>query len=1362
MYFTMNKNSLIFTFSSLGVLLSAPFTHAVTVSVEQGPSGDRIRISQEEGDQNIQSLRVSPDTLFVQVDNASQVPVTTPDTVEGSLVSGFISHNDGVSVGLGDSAFGFIQSQDTNGDILIDVYPDVMGSRWRQSEVARQAYERLEEQQALPSQNPQFAQLQPAQNSSAVSNARNTTSTVNEENIVTSQPVSSSSINPVSQNSQTIENTQSIANTQNSQIVPMAPLDNATQVQNSEEIPASLVNLEEQRQTLDTTSLPPQSLESTTQSLNIQDAPSVLPTEDIATVSNSTVQEFSQNADNAPSISQNTGHNSNLGTGIPYAPIQNETNQAQASNSISGTSQIEAVEESAPSQVIQNTGQNSTLAPIQNTAQVPFDQNSFPSQTPVQEAPSQINITQTNPSQSGVPSQTALPVQTQAPAQNINITLDNQASTQNATPSGQVAQQSQATAPSQININLAQETNIPNTQTPLNPIQNQGTIQDINITLQSQNQQIPQNDSHNVEQNSSQNLQAQEVPQDININITNKTENIGEPPQPSQTQVTQTPNQDININIDNSTTTQQNPQVLEEVEVPNVTSFTFSFSDQVESEASIIEPKEVIAKQMEEEAKVIRERLHLQEQNQVNNVQTENNQITSEAETSLKASNSEQTPTTQTNIQVDTEEPSILTTQSDSILNPAPDPVLDETGVPVQAEIVYLDEEGNVVPAPLNIPKTLEDMRIAEQSTNYQKLLEATDLLRDKPLPNDLLEEVLFNRAIALFHLNQDDLFEKGAEIIRASADMINLNPNSLRVPEALALMVPAAIATDHIGEAKYAVDKLLDQYPQNASTPAVTILLAESYLNDDEPINASKYLDILINDYPNSPNIKDAAILQTKSIYAQGDLNRTLTFLDFLDRRFDKVYITAPEYFIIRGKIEEDAKRYDKVADNYLTFYNLEPKGDMADFALDKVANAYYNLDQKDSARKILEELVDSFPQSPYRVSALMRIGENGLYDADMNLEEMFNLFNAPNPNLPNIFYNKIIEEYPNSQEAQTAKLRLAALSLWEKDYTKAADLALPIYNEFVGKVEADRALEILLAAVEPLLSLSMSEKNYEHVLRIWEKYPPIHRLFTPYSPSLRMSLGRALLNRNQELEGEQMLTPFIEEMPTSQEEFDNGLYAYSIILANAFKRQDWAKVLETTEKVEGWDLPKDTGLQRLYSTALASQNLNLPARALPIWHALAPNPEVPLYQRAYAQYFLARDAERRQNLREAYQANLDTLAMFDDLYTQRSPYANLERNRESIAALMDLTEIAGRYTESMEWLNKYRYFVPTDSPDYPGIQLREARLHKKMGDDLRWRSILEQVRDKDPESVFGKMAASELASFEMARDLNRMTTGR
>lgn len=1169
----MVKKTVITLSTSLALIISAPYAYAISIIMEEGFNGERMRITQPNTDQKIQSIRVSPNVLFIQVDNTANTAIQQPTNTTGELINNIVPNNEGFSVELENPNFGFIQSQDSNGDILIDIYPDNLGARWRATPTSNEIYNRLESTKTLPFQNAQ-AQKQ-------VTPQINTTG---------NQPTSNK---PVERQP--------------------TPVNNFQTAQGSGQITATTPP-----STVQTPVNTPVSTSSVTPAVSISSATPSVSTPIAATTPISSVPTPAQ---------------------TPVKPTPPASPASTSSIDYSTTTQV--TETTLPSFGQTTVTPSASTAPIQTSIEQTFTQEQ---QKPL--------------------------------SNNTNI----------------------------INKQLSD-----NQQTIVSPVDS------TKITLQERtlNEIAPQE----MTTGSSTNTSTQ-VKQDL-TDITNRDLAT------SAEQESDEPGDEIGTGDD---FTGNN----EEIDKNPPTSFSFSLSDKTSNEAVAVVPKDVIAQRKKAVADAA--------------LNSASKSVNGENAQGINEKANPESPAQEDFSQ----EISNIPLEKDDSDNA-------EVKPPLVGEILYVDEAGNPVPAPLNIPQTLKDMRQGIRDSLFEESLKAADLLKDKPLPIDLLEEVLYARLQSLFVINSHTLKEKGVDIISAANEALNANPNSENIPEALFALALTSLALDHTDQAQAHVDTLHRRYPNDADTPISILYLANHYLAKGEFVKASHYLTILIEDYPTSVFAQEAALLQTKSLHKQGDLKKTMTFIDFMDRRWNKLYLTEPEYFSIRADVEEAYKNYQTSISTYWLMYNLDPKGKDSDFALHKIGNLYHELGQKDDARSVLEELVKSFPESKYRAAALLNIGENGRYNENISLEEIFNLLNEPNPLLPSPYYNQIISEYPNSNEAKYAKLRLAAQLLWEKNYTAAAEAALDFYNKNLPSPEADRALEILLQAVAPTMSLSISEKNYEQTLSLWEKYPPIQKMYTPYEAPMRMALGRALLNRKQEKEGEEMLAPFMEKEPKSQEEFENGLYAYTITLANALNKQDWNKVLETTAKIENWDLPKDIGLQRLYSTALAAENIGLSARSLPIWQALAPNKEVPLYQRAYAQYFLARDAERRQNLREAYQANLDTLAMFEDLKTQQSPYADDERTRESVAALMDITEIAGRYTESLQWLSNYRRFVPAESPDYAGLQLREARLYKKMGDNTRWRSILEQIKKKEPESVFGKMAQSELNTFKMARDLNR-----
>lgn len=709
-------------------------------------------------------------------------------------------------------------------------------------------------------------------------------------------------------------------------------------------------------------------------------------------------------------------------------------------------------------------------------------------------------------------------------------------------------------------------------------------------------------------------------------------------------------------------------------------------------------------------------------------------------------------------IEDDSYDITLPTTQEEleELLNGKPQKI---SPTPVPGEILYVDEEGNPVPAPLDIPATIQKMRKAYNLSIFEIVLEEAEKLKDLNLPKNLLEEIYYNRAKAFFAINSRNLKEHGKEFIGIAQEALNMSQESTRKPEVLSNLAITHLALDAPQEAKAYTDILYKNYPLSIDTPNTILLLSDYYLRQGEYSFASKYLQILIDNYPDNTYAKDASLLQIKALYKLGNFDRTLAMIEFIDRKWPKVYLESSDYLMIKAHIQEDKKDYKGTIDTYWKLFNLDPKSEEAGDLLFKIANLYYDLGDKESAKKVLDQLYKEYPEHKLNSKGLLYVGENGRFDSPLNLDQTIQIFKQDNPVFPTPYYKKIIKDFPDSHEAILAKLRLGTLHYLEKEYYDAAKIAQEVFIANMDKNESKNASDLLRRSFDPMLNLALTEENSERVLQLWEEFPSVREFYEPITTELRMAMAKAFLNRDQIENAEKLLAPYLNTIPKTEQQYKDNLYAYDVFLAHAITKEDWNKVLELNEKIAEWVLPKNRELNKLYTTALAAENLGLNARALPIWETLAVNEEIPLYQRAYAQYFLARDAEKKQNLRGAYQANLDALAMFEDLRNTQSPYANAERERESIAALMDITEIAGRYTESMEWLNRYRKYVSDESEDYAGLQLREARLHRKMGDMARWRSILETIRKKEPDSVYGKMAASELNTYEMARDLNRFT---
>ena len=122
---------------------------------------------------------------------------------------------------------------------------------------------------------------------------------------------------------------------------------------------------------------------------------------------------------------------------------------------------------------------------------------------------------------------------------------------------------------------------------------------------------------------------------------------------------------------------------------------------------------------------------------------------------------------------------------------------------------------------------------------------------------------------------------------------------------------------------------------------------------------------------------------------------------------------------------------------------------------------------------------------------------------------------------------------------------------------------------------------------------------------------------------------------------------------------------------------------------------------------------------------------------------------------------ADLPPAAVKEALNRSRKVVDEVFQGAASMLALMDICEVGNRVPEALEWLQRYNAFVPKNSPEYPGLRFREARLYRKLGDATRAQALLEDIVRNHADSPFAKAATAELHTFEVSRDLQSYMPG-
>lgn len=667
--------------------------------------------------------------------------------------------------------------------------------------------------------------------------------------------------------------------------------------------------------------------------------------------------------------------------------------------------------------------------------------------------------------------------------------------------------------------------------------------------------------------------------------------------------------------------------------------------------------------------------------------------------------------------------------------------------------VIYVDAEGNEVPKPPDVPTLLEEARKLVNTLQFAEARDKLEELKACVLTPEQREEVLYLLSDALDGLYKGRPLEGYEPVTAATSVAMNFNLESPRVPRALYRLGKLNLEADNQQEAIGYFGALRRKYPTDPDVPTAYVELGRDQLNKQQYADAVRSFQSVLDDYPESKEVRDASRYMAEALYRQGHYDRAQILVDFVDRRWPRIYLEDPLYLPMVADIHEKSGHNDQALQTYWTYYNLLPDNPDNDKNLLAIGTLYLRMGLKKGARDVFEELLRKFPQSASAPIAVLRMGEEEVNDGNPTLDALFALFNRPGSASPEAAYRRILASYPDSPQAEVAAIRLAAMRYWNKDTDEAMQAAAAFLDEHPVSPYAPRAEEIIVRGFRRELALALEEQNYERILSLWERFPQIPSAYPNPDDDLRVALGRAHLNRGNEQTGLDLLAGFLDRPEAGK----YGEYVYNLFLAKDLREENWNAILNLGDKVASWKLPDTTRDQLDYSLAISAENLGLAERALEIWKKLYRKKDIPLYQRAYAAYFLARDAERRRNIQEAYDLNLETLNLFTQLQDERSDKADPERVRESLAALMDVTEVADRFPEALDWSQKYAEFVPDGSPDYAALLFRRARLHRKMGDLARWRSLLEQIVSAEPDSVFGRMAASELHTQQVARDITR-----
>lgn len=621
------------------------------------------------------------------------------------------------------------------------------------------------------------------------------------------------------------------------------------------------------------------------------------------------------------------------------------------------------------------------------------------------------------------------------------------------------------------------------------------------------------------------------------------------------------------------------------------------------------------------------------------------------------------------------------------------------------------------------------------------------DLVKKPDLSKDLREEALHSIAGTLLDKYREDPAAHYDEIQGALLTAMNFNTDSYRVPEALLHLGMLNLRAGNLPEAKGYFNVLTKKYSTDANIPLINFYWGEYYFDRGDYKQAADEYRTVIEKFPESKYVREGAMGLAKTLVKLGKFKEASQIADYIGKRWPRYYVEYPSILRIEGDIASKNGDYAKARDDYLMFYNMTPKVKDADLVLARLGDIYAKLGNRPAAVDFYNMAVKDYPNAEGGLIAKMRLAEQGVHDQP-TISEMFSLFDKPAYGSPEEIYEGIIRDHPNSPLASLAQIKLAMWLLYRQDYPASLKAAARFLERYPKNELAPKAEEVAITAFEKMAGDLIAHKDYDRLVAAYRDNPILSANRGMLSDQTRLGLALANLRTGKTREALTEALPFI-----GPRENQNGMLALSMAMSIYQDERSWPEIVDMARKVQNWKFGPGQRRGLEYVVAQALENMGESKRALTIWRKLAGDRELEAGKRCYGLYFLAREAMAKKELEKAELYAGEAAFLFKE--SGQDP----DKRKAALNILVESTRGLGQFPKALKWAREYGKACKEGDDDWASNRLREAALLRATGDMDGWRNTLVAMRDAAPDSLYGRMAASDLAANGLERRLNALT---
>lgn len=614
-------------------------------------------------------------------------------------------------------------------------------------------------------------------------------------------------------------------------------------------------------------------------------------------------------------------------------------------------------------------------------------------------------------------------------------------------------------------------------------------------------------------------------------------------------------------------------------------------------------------------------------------------------------------------------------------------------------------------------------------------------------VPTEMRLRALYGKAEALTEFHRGSLADNFGEVSSSWMEAMNADTKSPNVPMALLNLGLINLKVGNMPEAKAYFNLLKTQYPNDPNIPYISYYWGEYYLAREEYEKAADQFQYLVQMFPDSKIVRDAALGLAKSLDKLGYNEQAYQIVDYIDKRWPRFYIEDLEFLLMAANTQNRLGKLNDAKGNYWAYYNLAPEAKESDIVLARIGDIYLKQGDKTAAKEIYEKAAKEFPEREGGLVAMMRLAEEGIYD-DPSMGEMDKVFDRPYNLRPQKIYNRIIEKHPDSPLAPLAQLKLGMWYYWNKKYGECLGAVQDFLDKYPRSALREKASQLGTRVFDKAVPELVKDENYGRVIGYWNKYAKKNNEGNDVNDETRLGVALSFWKKEQPQRALDLIDRYLQEKQVPK----YSKMALDMALGIYVEEQAWSKVTNLVNLAkDSWELDPKQQVHIEYAQAMAFENLGETERSTPLWAGLASNLLLPESSRAYAMYYMAKSSMKKKDLKKVFVYAQEALTMLLETGGDR------EKIKDCILMTIFAAESSGRYREALKWAAEYDKYIPLSDPEWASSRFRLAQLYEKAGAMAEWKKLMEEVAEKSPDDLYGRLATSALETHKIEQEASK-----